>query len=84
MYYRLGWDGEWSHYEESRYFAETRKQDMRIAEREADIEGDNKEEIWSFWMEPKVSEKTVSEKTVSAGYARDDDASSDDAGQNIV
>ena len=70
MYYYVGWDGEWSNYEESRRFAGKRKQEIWIAEREVGIVADKKEEVRSLGTELKALEKAV-----SAGFPLD-------AGQN--
>ena len=79
MYYYVGWDGEWSNYEESRRFVGKRKQDIRIIEREVQIVADQKgEEGRSLGAELKALEKAV-----SAGFPLDAAASDDDAGRDI-
>ena len=75
MYYCVGRAGEWSHHEETEHFVEERN---GIAEWDAEIVGDKKEEVRSLRMKLEALEKMM-----SAEFARDGAAASDDAGQNI-
>ena len=77
-YYYVGWDGQWSNYEESRRFVGKRKQDIGITEREVQIVADKMKEVRSLGAELKALEKAV-----SAGFPLDAAASDDDAGRDI-
>ena len=60
FYSYVGWDQVWTTYEESRAFARRRKQDLQIAEREAQIFGDRDEKVGTLAMDLRALEKALS------------------------
>lgn len=74
FYSYVGWDQVWTTYEESRAFARNRRQDLQVAEREAQIFGDRNEEVGNLATDLIDLEKALSARfLVDAAAANPDD-----------
>ena len=63
FYSYVGWDQVWTTYEESRALARRRRQDLQIAEREAQIFGDRSEKLGTLAMDLRALEKALSARS---------------------
>ena len=63
FYSYVGWDQVWTTYEESRALARRRRQDLQIAEREAQIFGDRNEKIGTLALDLMALEKALSARS---------------------
>ena len=73
FYSYVGWDQVWTTYEESRAFARKRRQDLQIAEREAQIFGDRSEGAGTLATILIALEKALSARLLVDAAAADPD-----------